>query len=158
MISVSGIAMGDLRLSVAPPDPLQGYSAVAWQMLHGVRSMTASNALFACCFVAAHGAERCLKGMLVSADVENEDLRAPETRHDLIELWRLCAERGFVSAGIPDWLQQLARLHKPPYHLRYLDKVHGISMPGYEPLRDGYAELVETTCVQREQLIASPRR
>jgi hypothetical protein len=40
-------------------------------------------------------------------------------------------------------MQQLAILHKPPYHLRYLDRAHGISMPGYEPLRDGFAELVD---------------
>ena len=122
--------------TIAPAAPPHTYLGVARLLLEGVRPL-ATNAppcTVALAFLSAQVAECALKASL-SRTGDDKRLKSPDLRHNLSALWHLAAAEGLrVPAEPPAWLERLGHLHNSPYHLRYSTGVHGIVLPGVEPM------------------------
>jgi hypothetical protein len=93
--------------------------------------------------VAAHILECLLKAYL-SRDGSDTELKKPDVRHDLNALWAMARAEGLrVQESPPSWVDRLSDLHKPPYYLRYSTGVHGIVLPGVEPMTSELGALLE---------------
>jgi HEPN domain-containing protein len=128
---------------IAPPGPPRSFLAVAQQLMHGVRILAihgdAAAKVIPLCMLCAHALECVLKALLSAHGTLRGDLRKS---HDISKLWGAAAKEGW-SFPMPDWGKDLSGLHAHPYHLRYLERVHGIVTPAAQPMADELGEMIE---------------
>jgi hypothetical protein len=122
--------------TIAPAGPPHTYLGMARLFLQGVRPLatTVPPCTVALAFLSTQVAECALKASL-SRTGDDKRLKSHDLRHNLAALWRLATTEGLsVSADPPAWLERLSHLHDSPYHLRYSTGVHGLVLPGPEPM------------------------
>jgi len=127
-------AMPEIRL--LPPSPPYTYLGVAFGMYTGVVALAAQSGVSSLplALVAAHTLECALKAYL-SRDGNDRAVKAPHIRHNLGELWVLARQQGLdVPVDLPQWVACLSPVHDKPHFLRYSTGVHGVSLPGSEPM------------------------
>jgi len=132
-------------LRMIPADPPDTYLGVAYGMIRGVRILSDAKPTsnLALSLVSAHVLECALKAYL-SKDGSDSAVRTPDVRHNLIALWRLAHKDGLNVPKQPfDWVNVLSHVHDCPYYLRYSTGVHGISVPGPEPMVTELETLLE---------------
>ena len=139
--------VGNLVASAArmqPAAPPRTYLGVAYGMLPGVKALAVANptAPLALCLVAAHALECTLKAYL-SRDGNDDVVKRPDIRHNLVALWKLAHIQGLrIPADPPGWVEMLGHLHNSPYYLRYSTGVHGIQSPASEPMTTELGQLL----------------
>ena len=117
--------------------PSTAYMASAEGLLHGVLALSGIDKDVAPSrtFLAAQVLECALKAYLANIGVSESDLKKKSRRHNLEVLWKESVSHGLgISASPPDWCVRLNQLHDTPYHLRYPLRVHGLVLPGSEPM------------------------
>ena len=135
--------------TIAPPGPPHTYFGMARLLLGGVRPLCASDSPcpVPLAFLCAQVAECALKASL-SSSCSDTRLKERSLRHNLKALWSLSSSEGLaIAAKPPPWLERLSDLHNSPYHLRYSTGVHGLVIPGPEPM-----------CTELEALVALVER
>ena len=162
---LNGLMFGDIHMSssgpiigkvfatlgpvtIAPAGPPHTYFGVARGMMPGVHALSAAPLVssLALALVAAHVLECLLKAYL-SRGGSDASVRAPAVRHNLAALWEMAAADGLsIPPTPPHWAQRLSEVHGSPYYLRYSTGVHGIVLPGAEPMVTEMEALLE--CVQ----------
>lgn len=147
--------------SATPPHPPYTYLAIALGLLPGARVL--SDAGLECAvahtFLCAHVLECSLKAYLSSVGVSDQDLKGNSVRHNLPELWRRSVEAGLpVPIKLPEWVEQLGRLHDAPYFLRYSTRVNGIVMPAMQPMFAALSEVVLLCARPSLQSVVAPHR
>lgn len=114
-------------------------------MIMGVRVLAdaPSTPNLALALVASHVLECTLKAYL-TRDGSDSLVMSPDIRHNLCRLWSLSHAQGLgVPSTIPNWIMTLSQVHGSPYHLRYSTGVHGISLPGPEPMTTELESLLD---------------
>ena len=130
--------------SIAPAGPPHTYLGMARLLLQGVRPLCAVEPprTVPLAFIAAQVAECALKASL-SRSRDDKRLKEKSIRHNLEALWSLAHSEGLsISASPPPWLLKLSHLHNSPYYLRYSTGVHGLVIPGPEPMSSELEQLV----------------
>jgi hypothetical protein len=93
----------------------------------------------------AHTLECALKAYLSRSgpEVEKEIRNDQQLRHNLTALWERASDEGLpIPKTLPSWASRLSELHNRPFHLRYLEGVHGIVTPPAEPMATELSDLV----------------
>lgn len=142
-ISSFSLRFPDVRL--LPPAPPYTYLGVAHNMIAGVRVLADATPTpnLALALVAAHVLECTLKAYL-SRGGSDSLVVAHDIRHNLCSLWSLSHIHGLgIPAAIPSWATALGQVHGAPYYLRYSTGVHGISLPGPEPMATELKSLLD---------------
>ena len=84
--------------------------------------------------LAAQALECVLKSYLSHAGVSESTLRR-SIGHNLEELWRKAVAEGAPIQEQPSaWCKSLNELHDSPYRLRYPMGLHGLVLPGINPM------------------------
>lgn len=121
---------------LVPPMPPHTYLGIAVSLLSGIHVLAAASGPVALplSMLCAHALECTLKGYL-SRDGDDSRVKQPSVRHNLLALWSLAHAEGLhIPAAPPSWVSCLSGLHDRPYYLRYSTGVHGIVMPGAQPM------------------------
>lgn len=125
-------------VTVAKVTPSAAHFGVAESLLPGVLALADAKvpAPMALALVASHSLECLLKAFLLKAGRTEKDLKEPNLRHNLEELWRQCVLHGLdLASPPPAWVGGLSALHNAPFHLRYNPKrFNGLVLPGAEPM------------------------
>jgi hypothetical protein len=111
---------GEVTIFVSGPP--HSYLAAARSLAKGLQPLAAAGpeSLPALALLAGQVAECALKAYL-SRSGNDKRLKNPDIQHKLGALWALAHAEGLkVSAAAPAWLDHLAKLHGPPYPLRYI--------------------------------------
>lgn len=138
-------AAGATEFSLAPPRPPDTYLGVAYAMIGGVRDLSAANpcSLMALALVSSHVLECALKAYL-SRDGDDRRVRKADVRHNLVRLWELSVAEGLgIEPNPPSWVVMLSRIHDKPFFLRYSTGVHGISLPGAQPMASKLSDVID---------------
>jgi len=133
--------------SIGPLRPAHGYLAAARALLPALHVLARSSedVTVARALLASHALECALKSYLAHAGVAERDLRDQSRRHNLETLWREAANAGLaLQQPAPPWCITLNTLHDSPFHLRYPLRVHGLVLPGSEPLTAELQSVVDT--------------
>ena len=120
----------------APAAPPHTYLGVAQDMVVGLRALADASptSSLALGLVAAHVLECTLKAYL-SRGGSDHAVKGRAVRHNLSALWSMARADGLPIPRLPpDWVKTLSGLHDSPFPLRYSTGVHGLVMPGAEPM------------------------
>jgi len=144
---------------IAPAGPPLTYLGVAEAMLPGARVLAAAKpgSSMALALVTSHILECLLKASLTrnrskphSKRKAEKEVKDPATGHNLAWLWTTASRRGLaIRRQPPPWVAGLSEVHLRPYYLRYSTGVHGVVLPGPEPM---VTELAALTELVREQV------
>lgn len=94
--------------------------------------------------VAAHSVELALKSALLAAGRTEQQLRAPDLRHNLGALWQMALENGVpLDDDVPFWCSVLAIAHDSPYMFRYAREGWGVAVPQPADLAGGLNDLLK---------------
>jgi hypothetical protein len=135
---------------IGPAAPPHTYFGVAQALMPGVKLLACSSPIPAVslALLCSHALECLLKAYLSGRGIDDEELRKGKIRHDLSALWDWASIEG-LEIQKPKWVDSLSVVHKTPYHLRYATGIHGIVVPGPEPMS---SDLTRLLGVVREQL------
>jgi hypothetical protein len=146
----------DFVMSPAPPDT---YLGVAESMLTGAQALAVSgpSSAMALALVCSHVLECFLKASLTRRRPKLHSKKKAETevmkshkRHNIAWLWTAASRRGLAITRVPPpWAKRLSEVHAHPYYLRYSTGVHGVVLPGAEPM---VSELSALAKLVREQV------
>ncbi|HPQ24168.1 MAG TPA: hypothetical protein PLY75_04470 [Gammaproteobacteria bacterium] len=127
------------------PDSV-AYFSVAKRLNVGVQALLKNTeANLSRSFLAAQALECVLKAFLTHQGIEEKKLKHHDVRHNLEELWVLAASHGANLAAEPaPWCRRLNELHDKPYYFRYPMKLHGVVMPGPEPMASEMQEVIRS--------------
>lgn len=134
-------------VTVAAPEPPDTYFGVAESLLPGLRPLASGMPATALslAFLAAHILECLLKAAVTKTERSDQALKSNQKlRHNIDALWKLAISNGMpLSLSQPTWVENLSRLHAPPYHLRYSTSVHAVTSPVAEPMTTDLIALLE---------------
>lgn len=136
-VEITNFSINIEDLQVMPAAPPHTYLGVARSMIRGVRVLADVSATsgLALALVAAHVLECTLKAYLSRDGSDSAVKNDPSIRHNLLALWSMAHEQGLgIALNPPQWVTTLSGMHNAPYYLRYSTGVHGISLPGPEPM------------------------
>lgn len=146
MKPITGKASINLEpVTIAPAAPPHTYFGVAQGLMPGVKVLAAASPTpaLALALVAAHVLE-CLLKAYISRDGSDTALKEAKVRHNLNALWALAFAQGLrAQEPPPSWVDCLSGLHNTPYYLRYSTGVHGVVLPGVEPMTSELEALLE---------------
>jgi hypothetical protein len=134
-----------------PPAAPYTFLGVAESFLNGIRPLAnhGIESTMPLALVCAHTLECILKAYISRDGTPATALKARKFNHDLKALWNDAHSAGLkIPAALPDWADNLARLHNAPYHLRYAEGIHIITTPAAEPMASEIGAIV--TMVRRE--------
>jgi hypothetical protein len=122
--------------SIGPVTDAVAYLAAARGLNAGVEALAANNEVASArAYLAAQTLECILKSYLAHKNVPEGKLRAPAIRHNLEKLWKLAFTEGAPIQQQPTaWCVRLNELHDKPYYLRYPMGLHGLVLPGSNPM------------------------
>jgi len=115
-------------------------------MIGGVRDLAAANpsSSMALALVSSHVLECALKAYL-SRHGDDRHVRKADVRHHLVRLWEFSVAEGLdIEPHPPSWVVLLSQVHDKPFFLRYSTGVHGISLPGAEPMASELSDVLDT--------------
>ena len=147
------VAVTDGDDYVASPAPPFTYLGVAEAMLAGAQTLATSppGSAMALALVCSHVLECLLKASLTRSRPKPHSKKKAEAevtkshkRHNLAWLWTAASRRGLAITRLPPpWVKRLSEVHAHPYYLRYSTGVHGVVLPGTEPMVSELAALAE---------------
>ena len=93
-------------------------------------------------FLAGHILECLLKANLLSHGVPEDEVKGYS--HKVLGLWQRCVALGALpNPAMPTWADRLGALHDKPFILRYPEGVHGLVLPGTDPMVAELQEMLE---------------
>jgi hypothetical protein len=128
------------------PKPPHTYLGVAENLMPGLSALLSGlpDTAPAITFISAHALECLLKAYL-SRGGSDAAVRGKHIRHNLMELWKSAYDQALpIEYPCPAWVDQLGKLHKSPYFLRYSTDVHGSVSPDCNVLASALPSLLET--------------
>lgn len=133
-------------VTVAPVTLPQAFFGAAEALMPGVRLLAAAGpeACVPLTLLAGQTLECLLKAYLSKQGAPESDLRQPDVRHNLKELWQRASQSGLPVALVPpQWVECLSGLHNSPYYLRYPKGLNGLVLPGTQPMASELETLLE---------------
>jgi hypothetical protein len=124
-------------LTVQPVKPHEAFFSAAESLLTGAGIIAESgqNASVAFTFLCGQATECFLKAFLSHRGFDLDTLKSAAFRHDIGKLWSAAMSRALpLGDPMPPWADCLDELHDNPYYLRYPMGLHGIVLPGIDPM------------------------